>query len=178
MKQLTKRRDIDDAESLGQILQVFLISVQLNEYEHILAKHGLTEIDANTWYPLRMVLEIFEEIQKSPNGMQNLVSIGMKVTEVIDFKSQFPTFKEMLVKLNPMEKELHRNSPGEWIVQQISDNCIEIIDSTVWPHDLEFGVLYGMARLYRDEKRYTVERVAVETDPDTGDEIGIYHIEW
>lgn len=178
MKLLTRRNGIAQAESLGLILQSFLVSIQRKEYQPVLDKYGITDFDPDAWYPMQLILEIFEAVQNSTNATQNLVSIGIKVVEVVDFKSRFPTLIDLVENLPQLEQDLHRNNPGYWEVKRVSPNCIEIMDRTVWPHDLEYGVLYGFTNLYSDENDYSLERVRVETDPKTGDEVGVYRITW
>lgn len=178
MKKLTRRNDITEAQSMGLVLQAFLVSVQREEYQDILEKHAISNFEANTWYPMELILEIFETLQTNTNSIQNLVSIGIKVVDVIDFKSRFPTLMDLLNYLPQLEHELHKNNPGWWQISRPSQNCIEIQDHTVWPHDLEYGVLYGFTNLYQHENNYTLERVRIELDKETGDEVGVYHISW
>jgi hypothetical protein len=175
MKKLAHRPDIKNAESLGLVLQSFLVSFERSEYQHILDHYGIKDFDPDAWYPLKLILEIFQEVQSNMNSSQNLVSIGMAAVELMDIKSRFASLEVALQHLPQMEQELHRNNPGYFEVNQISPKCIEVIDRTVWPHDLEYGVIYGFAHAFG---RSQVERVRVETDPKSGDEVGIYHITW
>ncbi|MBI5957119.1 MAG: hypothetical protein HY866_00190 [Chloroflexi bacterium] len=178
MKKLSARKDIQNTQSLGQLLQVFFLSIELDEYKTILQKYGITEFKGDQWYPTKLILEVFEEIEKRYNSIQNLVSIGLKVTEAIDFRSRFPTFDSFMAAFPQMEHEMHRNNPGDFEVTRIGPKSIEIVDRTVWPHDLEYGVLYGICRLYQDQHDYLVERTEIVVDPQTGDEVGIYQITW
>lgn len=179
MKKLTERTDIQNAQSLGQLLEVFFLSIQLEEFRPVLRKYGVAhDFESDKWYPTALILEIFEEIQKAPNASANLVSIGMKVTEAIDFKSRFPTFNDFMAALPQLEQEMHHGNPGRFEVYQIDDETLEVVDRTIWPHDLEYGVLYGICRLYQNERRRLVERTSVSIDPETGDEAGIYRITW
>jgi hypothetical protein len=178
MKKPTAQINLQQAESLGQILQSFFLSIQLDEFKPILKKYGITEFKPDGWYPTAIILEVFQEIEKQPNAMQNLVSIGLKVTEASDFKTPFPTLDDLLAALPALEHQMHRNCPSGWEVRTIGQKAIEVIDRTIWPHDLQYGVLYGLCRVYQDQHDYLVERVDICPDPQTGSEYGVYHITW
>jgi hypothetical protein len=178
MRKPSSHTTIRRAESSGALLQVFFLSIQISEFQPVLDKYGIHAFEADQWYPMGLILDIFEEIQNSPNAMQNLVSIGMKVTETIDFRSRFATLEDLLEAMPQMEHEMHRGNPSVWEVHRIDAHTMEVIDRTVWPHDLEYGTLYGMAHLYQDQHSYFVERTDIAVDPKTGDETAVYVISW
>jgi hypothetical protein len=75
----------------------------------------------------------------------------------------------------------HRGTnPGRSVARKMDDRTIIVEDHTPFPHDLIFGSWYGLARqlssLYGVHIK--IERTGYDTDPETGDEVGIYKFSW
>ena len=72
-------------------------------------------------------------------------------------------------------QRMHRGGfAGEYIVEAIGDFVIQIIDSTPYPHDFTYGMIYGFSRRWKSEKQAVIRR-DVES---CTDDACVYVITW
>jgi hypothetical protein len=134
------------------------------------------EVLPDQWYPQRFILDILHEIEIRPNASQNLIYIGMGLINR-DGPKEYPTLIEMLSELAYLEMQHSPYSLYTFIVEQIEERCIQVIDFTAWPHDLIYGMFWQLAAKYSDKADYTLLR-NIMIDDKTGNEIGVYQFRW
>jgi hypothetical protein len=166
---VTKYLTIDPhIEVMGWACLCFVRNTNAKHTLPILQNHALDDIDAESWYPLQDVLGVFQEIHKrDTTRLFDLVSIGMAIAEF----SRIPEnhTDSLLIILQYMSKaypRMHRGGfVGEYLVEPIGDFAIQVIDTTPYPHDFTYGVIYGFARRWKSPKLAVIRRdVASCTD--------------
>jgi hypothetical protein len=111
----------------------------------LLRKYGIYEIKMDTWYPLAIVLDIFEELQASV-GPNIVTEIGKQVPN----HSVFPPigdFENALLSLDFAYKENHRNGKiGSYETIRISKFEYHLNCDNPYPAKFNLGLLRGLSR--------------------------------
>ncbi|MGF1507328.1 MAG: hypothetical protein GYB64_05590 [Chloroflexi bacterium] len=169
-----------DAEVLGYGLSALGESITRAEFEHMLDKYGLTEIDPQAWYPLQTLLDMYAEMDEDKSrSMQYFVSIGMKVVHVIP--EHIASIPEALDFLNAALAGSMRHYAVDtynYRIETVEEGHARVIDYTPFPHDLIYGYMYAIANTFSGEGRSpTVVRTYLnEDDPDSDG--AVYDIQW
>lgn len=164
-----------DAECIGVLAGAMLKSINLEDFQQILDKYHFTTIQPDKWYSHGLLLDILREVRDSKNASYNMVSIGMKTVDE-DGPRIAASLSEVLFALPALYERMHRGVSSSYSVEKVSEQCVRVKDLTPWPHDMVFGMLWQIAKLY--DFSAIVNRTATEFDEERGDEIGIYEISW
>src|SRR5689334_15385833 len=146
---------------MGWACLCFVRNINAKHTLPILQNYALDDIDAESWYPLQDVLGVFQEIHKrDTTRLFDLVSIGMAAAEY----SRIPDDQTMslLVILQYMSEaysRMHRGGfAGEYLVDSIGDFAIQVIDTTPYPHDFTYGMIYGFSRRWKSDRQPVIRR--------------------
>ncbi|HML21219.1 MAG TPA: hypothetical protein PKD09_06210 [Aggregatilinea sp.] len=171
------------AEISGASLSSILENSQGGDMRALAAKFGLEDIRADAWYPLQKALEFWDELSNHPNLMSNLVATGLAIVDnaLVPEGLAGASFEDWVKGWDAHYQANFRNadvghksavkvSPGHYMI---------VLDGTVIPDDLEYGVLYGFARrLLPSSSEFTVWYDENETPMDEGGDRTILHVEW
>lgn len=164
-----------ETEILGQAILAVTQSINYDDFRHLfeagLSKYNFsTEIEAEQWYPLQMLLDIYKSFYEDGNASANLVSIGMKVIEASPFPPEVDSVTAAVTTLNGVYEYYVRNYEAgtEYQIETLSDTEVRITDHTAFPHDLVYGYMYAIATRFAPEGDHiTVVRTYInEDDPD------------
>jgi hypothetical protein len=61
----------------GRTAHALMESINRDNYLHILERHGLADIDKNSWYRLQDLLNVLNDMNERGGTMMDFVSIGM-----------------------------------------------------------------------------------------------------
>jgi len=134
------------------------------------ARAGFVDVSPNGWYSLTNYLQVLYEIfEHEPNVMQNMVSLGMSTAEHAILPPEIDTLEKGLKALE-MGWSMNTRSakPAIWSVQPIDDHNFICVNTSPFPIDQEYGVVYGFARRFAGGRRCTVayENLADRDYPD------------
>ncbi len=170
--------------TIGQNLRAFTDNLLGSNTEPIMRKHGMVNLDPNTWYPLHKLLDAINELAETPNHTLNFVAIGMMVGEIIPFPPEYgePTLENVIHHWDDLYQGLHRNGyVGGIRYEKVGKRHDKTMHSTTYPDDMSYGLLYAYARRFLPPGT----QFTVYYDPDIpardygGDrEETIIHIEW
>ena len=172
-----------EAEISGAALLGNSESLQSSEMDALAAEFGLRDLRDDEWYSLQNALNFWNELSTRPNLMSNLVATGMAVAKTALVPSELTdaAFEEWVKGWDSHYQANFRNADvGTRTVIQVSPNHYKIVlDGTVMPDDLEYGVLYGFAKeLLPQDVDFNVWYDEDELRMDLGGDRTILHVEW
>lgn len=168
-----------ESRILGLALNAVLSSIKLDEFADLVEQNGLNQIDPEAWYPTQLVLNMYKAISEQPNGSENLVSIGVKVYQNAILPPEVNSILTALHTLNAVMDLNMRNVESErYEIEQLSDQCIRVTETTAFPHDLIYGYLYGICRRFAPAgTKFHLQRTYLNPeDPDADG--AVYDITW
>ncbi|MGF1506187.1 MAG: hypothetical protein GYB64_15130 [Chloroflexi bacterium] len=139
-----------DVMVIGQAM-LSVVSGMLDEVEPILDRYGVSEIDPEVWYPQQLFLDMFKELEQATGGnVYNLVSIGMQILEKAAMP---PDIHDIPSGLNALHAYYHMNVCNEdpergWTVEERAEGVYDIVCTSPFPFDFEYGILYAMVRRF------------------------------
>ncbi|GIK65125.1 MAG: hypothetical protein BroJett018_29190 [Chloroflexota bacterium] len=156
-----------DAKIIGLAIGAVVNSILFDEikpfFEKSMHAYGYSsiEINENEWYPLQMLLDTYKEISQSGGGSPLLVSVGTKVIENAILPPEIDSIAKCVTLLRDISDLNLQNVPSEMNYQdiQVEPKRLSFIDNTVFPHDLIYGYVFGIARRFKVPGTHpTVER--------------------
>ena len=160
----------------------FIKSINVQNFQPILEKHGLANIEPDAWYHIDDCLALLQDISEDGNAMADFVSIGMKIAETAVFPPEFSqlSYKQIMQTWNDAYHFNNKGSDtGDILYEEVSDKHIKMIHRTPFPDDYLYGGMYGAARRFLPPgSRMTVYYDETETRRDLGGDLTIVHIEW
>jgi hypothetical protein len=139
----------------GEVLGVAMLSLpaclKADEIMPLLERHGFAHIDPTKWYSQRDIIEMYKDIEQGrTNVSENLVSIGIKSVETMQFPPEVNTMQSVIMAMAGSYHQVHRNTlPGEGTqVKFLSDNHVHIILNTPYPEDIFYGYYWGLLKKY------------------------------
>jgi hypothetical protein len=139
------------AEVIGQAMLGFIECTNKDEIAPLLEAQGLTQIEPQKWYPLQPYLNVFKAIIDQRSGaMFNLVSVGTKVSEMALLPPEMNSIETAMRMVDIGYQINHRNgNVGKMTPNFVGPRTVEIIDSSCYPDDFMYGVLFGLARRFK-----------------------------
>lgn len=166
------------AEVIGSALLAYEEAVHYREFQAILKRFDLVKIDAETWYPQQLTLDIQKTIKEQPGGSRSLISIGMKIIET----AKFPPMKSLEEALDAFASSYPLNfryqSPQDVIsAHRLSDRHIRVINSSPHSDEMIYGYIYAMIKRFAPLGRRPVVQFVdlnkIDSDDDT-----LYDVTW
>ncbi len=164
-----------NAEVLGRNLKA-LVAGTGNRILDALARHGITDIQDNRWYPQSAVLAALKELGET----SNLVAVGTQVIEHTSFPPEVDSVEKALMSIDVAYKMNHRNGEvGYYRAKAQGPRHIVMECKNPYPCDFDYGLIYGVARRFlpRDGD-LIVEHEANGTCRHKGADVCVYHVTW
>jgi hypothetical protein len=147
----------------------------------VLAKYGLAEIDPDEWYPQQRWLDAFAEIAQGDfSTVLDLVSIGMRISDVARWPTDIETIEDALFSVDRAYQMAHRNGViGSYRVRIVSEYEAKLICENPYPCHFDYGIIYGTARRFLPSDK----GLAVVHDDHgrcrrKGDDFCTYYVSW
>jgi len=160
-------------EVIGIAVKSIAENAASNEFRPLLDKHGLTDIKPDVWYPAQQWLSVMNDLAKEMNTTSMYVAIGMKIAEnvMLPPEAENATLAQMLEMWNEVYLMQHKGDDiGGFQAEKIDEKSYRMIITTLYPDDLEYGVLYGMVRRLLPKKTpFTVSYEDINNRRDLGD---------
>jgi hypothetical protein len=138
----------------------------------MLAKHGFSDIDPDTWYPQQPYLDFFREIASGDfQSVLDLVSIGTQVPKLAFWPPEIKTVTDALFALDEAYHMNHRNGDiGHYRATQLDKQTVEICCENPYPCDFDYGTIYGIGHMYLPHQgNFRVEHVPGDCRKHKGD---------
>jgi hypothetical protein len=171
-----------DAQTLGRALIAFFDCINADEILPVLEKHGFEKLEPEQWYSANTFLQIMDELAELPGVTDNLVSIGMKISENAVYPPEFAQMPlpKILGVANTGYQMNNRGKDIGWMrAEVIDDRHIKIHCRIPWPDDFMYGSLYGNVRRFAPKgTRFTLKYEDPKKRRDNGSEETVYDLTW
>lgn len=149
---MTRTSPSTNVELNGKSAYSLLNSLNSNNFQHIVERHFLREVDLDGWYPLEYVLNALYEIAEQPGAMQDLVSIGIAAVQNVPVPPELVALgpSKFWHMYNDLFKQRHRNGvPGEIVVEDIAVNHLKLTlgPDVLYPDEVMYGIFYAYMRI-------------------------------
>lgn len=108
----------------------------------MLGKYGIDELYPNRWYPQQAWLEILEALTQEV-GI-DLMSVGSRIAAAVSLPNGHFTIPKLLTFLNDLYRQTHRHCEPPFRAEVIGERKVRIEDSSPYPPDLHFGLIFGL----------------------------------
>jgi len=167
----------------GRTAHALLESINRDSYLPILERHGLADIDQNSWYRLQDLLNVLNDMNEQGGTMMDFVSIGMAAgaNSILPPEMRDVPLNKFLPAYAQYYQQLHRNGfPGEILVETPADHHVVLTLLAVpYPDDLMYGLFYSYARrLARPGMHFMVQYDDELTRRELGGEYTVIHVTW
>ncbi len=146
-----------------------------------LEKHGLVDIQPDSWYSLQALLDVFRDVDRGDfSSVLDLVHIGMRIPEHALWPPAIQTVEDAFFSIDEAYHMNHKDGDiGHYFVELIGEDTLKVIAENPYPCDFDYGLLYAIAKHYLPEGKHLV----VEHDTDApcrkhGDASCTYHVSW
>jgi hypothetical protein len=147
------------------------------------AEFDLGDVRTDAWYPLQKAINFLNEMSNHPNLRSNLVATGLAIVDTALMPEELAgaSFEDWVKGWDAHYQANFRNADvGQKSAVMVSPrHYMIVLDGTVMPDDLEYGVLYGFAKqLLPSSSEFTVWYDENEMSMDEGGDRTILHVEW
>jgi len=171
-----------DTQILGRAILDFQHAEGAERLYAILQRHGLTDLDPNTWYPAQPWVDALNDIAGSRGAMMDFVSLGMRQMELIEWPVEFDQM-DLVDALHALDELYRMNYRGTDVggiyVEVIRDGLVKVHIRAFEPDDLWYGNLYGFVKKFmRHNSNFIVSYDNSQPRRDEGGEETVIRIEW
>lgn len=170
-----------DTEILGQAILDFGSAIGFAKFGPILEEHGLTELEADQWYPARPWVDVLNELAEMPRSTLDFVSMGMQQMALVQWPPEFDEMS-LIEILETLDDVYHMNyrgtDPGGIDVRVIDDHQVDLIIRSFEPDDLWYGNIYGLMKRFAGGRDFTVQFVEDQPRRDEGGETTTIRVLW
>jgi len=171
-----------DTEIVGQVILDFQQATNSATFMDTFEKHGLINLEPETWYPGQKWVDVLNDIYTKPGAMMNFVSIGMRQIELAEMPLEFNEMplNDVLISIEEAYAMSYRGTDiGSIKTQVVDDKHLCMIVRSFEPDDLWYGNIHGLLRRFGDPTIHYI----VQYDPDVqrhdeGGEHTVFKITW
>lgn len=136
-----------ESEVLGTTASSLVQNVRADHIQPILSKHGLEVIEADKWYPMQIVLDVFKDIVESrENVVEDLVAVGIKTVETAPLPPTVNSVESALVFIDQAAKLTSRHVPPEFgaPLRVVEAQHALVTNNIPYPNQLLYGYIWGL----------------------------------
>jgi hypothetical protein len=144
----------------------------------VLDRCGFATVDSQAWYPQQRFLDALQTIESQ--GGDILVQIGMKLMDATILPQEIQKMEDALLHLDWIYRRYHRNDrESRWQVTMDVSGCATCVSCTAYPPDLEYGMLYALARRFRPRRtKFSVKHITRGVCRQHGGDCCTYQVRW
>jgi len=143
-------------EVRGNVMLAIINGIMHKEVAYsILAKHGITEIDPERWYPEQSWLDAFSEIA-ADLGDSALYAIGRAIPAVIEIPPDTRTARDVVEKLDEIYKMHHRGEAGGYSVTFTGERSAVVVSRNPRPCSYDMGILSALIERFNNGKTVSI----------------------
>lgn len=171
----------EEAEVSGIILQAYLNNLARELTEPILEEYGLSanNMDADSWYPNQMFLDIEHAIYKTSGGSNALVASGKSAVENYIPPEGVDSLEDALMALPSVYTTNQRNLPEGygWFIEKKSEHHFIFTNNTGTANHAAYGYVWALCQRMKDPNTSVVVKPIEGFDVDSTDP-GVFEITW
>ncbi len=140
-----------------------------------LERYGLANVEPDEWYSQQDFLSACRDVANGEGGTMDFVSIGMNIPAMVNFPPEIDSVRTILLSFNDAYHMNQRNDESGWEVTEVGPGHFVCVSSNPFPHDFDYGVIYGFVRRFRKPgERFTVEIDPTAPSRANGDDTSTY----
>jgi hypothetical protein len=137
----------NNIEVYGQSVQALVNAMNALKLkaQRILATHGIEQLEAEKWYPMRSVLDSFDDILKQV-GPFTTRAIGQAIPKHAVFPPGINALEEALRSLDQAYRMNHRGTGfiGSYHYQSLGENTGRMVCSNPYPCEFDQGIIEAL----------------------------------
>lgn len=135
-------------EVLGISISAFLNNLLSDDTRPYMAKYGLDNIQQDKWYSGQHYANVINDLVANTNAMENLVAVGMQIGKQFVFPpGEKFTYEQFLMSWDDLYHMHFRGGDvGNMKTTQLDLTSYRVVNTTIWPDDMVYGVAYGFGR--------------------------------
>lgn len=171
----------EEAEVSGVILLAYLNNLARGVTEPILKDYGFSaeNIDADSWYPNQMFLDIEKTIYESESGSNALVAIGKSAAENYIPPNGVNTLEDAIMALPDVYTTNQRNLPEGygWVVEKKGKNHFIFTNNTGTTNHGAYGYVWALCRRMKTAEQ-DIRVIPLKGFDDDDTEPAVIEIQW
>lgn len=166
---MTRSEHLPDARvSGGNILSMLAAMGPFRRRgEQILAEHGITDVEADAWYPLSALVDALETISEKM-GPSALFQTGQNIPDHVFLPPDLDSFEKVAGSFAVAFDMNHRGVEGGISHQMTDERTALIVSGTPYPCDFDRGVIQGFFHRLISTRIHVVHDTAVPCKNDGG----------
>lgn len=175
-----------DNETLGIAILAMIKALDYRDISAVLVKDGfpadVEQIQPDAWYPMQQELDVMRDVAAT-GGMVDLVTIGMKIPDMVEYPVEITTITEALTMLNAGYQHNHRGTnvgSFSYAMENPDDTKLRMTAHTPYPSDLEYGIIYRLVQKFRPStsQQITVKHINTPDNRKNGGDSCQYDVQW
>ena len=167
-----------NAQVLGSAMSSYVQNIRAEELQPVLKKYGLESIEPNQWYPMQLTLDLFRDIVKrGENVNEALVAVGIKTVETVPLP---PEINSVETAMGFIQRAVHsqivRNVPEGYGIplQFLEKNHILATNNIPYPSSLLYGYLWGLVNRFKaPDQIFSIHPLTAEAGRPT-----VFSVKW
>lgn len=166
-------------EAKGAAILAAMAALDAKQVKKLMEANGIESVDAETWYPQELELNILKSINSQ--NFLDMVSVGMKIPEIAAFP---PNITDVHGALGLLDAAYHMNvrgpEVGEYRYEKTGERSATVTAYNPYPSDFDYGLIYSLVKRFRpnDSKAVLVKRDDTMANRNNGGDSCVYHITW
>jgi hypothetical protein len=143
---------VPDAQVSGAAILALAANIRSQKIRPILEKHGVANVDAARWYPQQTLCDIYRDITSDPDTTyEELVAIGMKTMETVEFPAETNSIEDALQMLPAMYGAIHQHADANegWQIVRRDDHTLNVVFTSPYSDAAAFGYLFTIANRFK-----------------------------
>jgi hypothetical protein len=170
-------------EVVGAVVQAIVHNINAEEFRPFLEQQGISNPEAEQWYPLEKLMNVFNEMQRQSGAWTNFVALGLAITEYsVKPEGAEESLRKTLETWDEWYQVNHRNGQITRIqtVKHNENSYDLVLDiNHNYPHDMVYGLVWGSARnLLPNGTDFTVKYDDTYNPKNANADKIVIHVDW
>jgi hypothetical protein len=133
----------------GFIIVAYLQSMWAEDIVPLIKQHNLENVDPQGWYPQQKWLNFLTEVYKMPDGPSRMVSVGMKVGQVMPFPPEITSFEQVMEGMHMSMEMSHRNGEWGWVkCETLKPKHVRMTNYSPYSDESVYGAYWAFAQRF------------------------------
>ncbi|MDA0244431.1 MAG: hypothetical protein OT477_13520 [Chloroflexi bacterium] len=148
------------------------------DVEYYLKNFGLTEANADSWWPFQTALDILAEMRVREGNFMGLIAVGHAGPAFQPWPDEITTVEQAFLALDSIAQMAHQGYIGRYVPEMIDPQHIRVTSYTAYPSDFEYGLMYGIAQRFLPQGTSIVIHRFFSPSRLRGDDHCVFDVTW
>lgn len=146
--------------------------------EETLANHGITNLEANEWYPMTSTLAVFEEIADTV-GENTIREVGKQIPKEAEWPPSIETVEGGITSIGEAYEMNHRGGEiGYYEAEPLEEQTVKVTCKNPYSCSFDRGILKGVVSEFGDGAQSALVQEKGDSCRKDGDDKCVYHVTW